>query len=776
MNKAILLSLILGGCAINGAFAQSKMDAGTIMAVDTYKALISGVPASELSLVGMPFTAESVLSRADKPVAALVVLQDGSNASELEAAGVEVADVIGSVVVVNVSIDQIAALDKMSCVKSISIGEERKPMMNNTRKYTGADDIQTGGNGLSSSYDGTGVICGIYDTGLDPNHANFLGQDKVSRVKAVWNYTGSSGSFRAYLTPEEIEKFTTDNSSETHGTHTLGIMAGAYKGNVGRVAIIDDATNKVTVGSAFKKIANPYYGMAPEADILIGCGSLYDPNIISGVKNIVEYAKAQGKTPVVNLSIGGMLGPHDGTDATSQALAELGKESFIFIASGNEATDNISIDRVLGNPDYFQTLINCAGSYTGNIEIWSNTSERFTLIPLIQDLKTGVTTEICEINGDAEGTVKIGNSSSTGNTYTNAVFDKAFSSSSVQVSRSYNSGTNNRYNVRLTLSIKPNSINNKEGNLVLGLKIVGKSGQHIQMVSSAESTMSTVEFSSMGQQGFIDGTPDFTISSMACGDNVICVGAWNARKYWPVIGGGALYFTSDAYEVGWPAPYSSYGVLLDGRSLPTLLAPGTAVISSISTPYMKTAEGKLGDAFSTYVSNNISVEQTVNGRVNYWEAEQGTSMATPAVAGGVALWLQAKPDLTFDEMKEALVSTATKDALLPGSYPAAKVGAGKFNALDGLKKILGLPLGVVDISANADNNVFFNVNDDEIEAYSATAGALAASLVNMQGATVATSSANGNTVTISTASLAPGVYIIAFETPAGRFTRKVSVR
>lgn len=775
MNKSIILSLILGGAAV-GAFAQSKMDAGAIMAADTYKALLSGVPASELNLSGMPFTAESVLSRADRPLSVFVILNDGASAADLESAGLEVATDLGKVVIARGTMEQIVALNDADFVKAISFGEERRPMMNRTRELTGADVIQAGGEGLSQAYNGTGVICGIFDTGLDPNHANFFNDNKESRVKALWNYTSYDGTNRAYLTPEAISRFTTDSRTETHGTHTLGIMTGSYTGNVGRVAIIDDATNKVTVSSAFKKINNPYYGMAPEADIAIGCGELYDPNIISGVKNIAAFAKEQGKPAVVNLSIGSNMGSHDGTDATSLALAELGKEVIIFMAAGNEGGDNISIDRVLGNPANFSTLIESKGNYSGYIEIWSDSKTNFSFIPIIQDLANGTTTEICEFKGTREGSEKLGNSSGSGNTFTNATFDKAFSSSSVTVASSYNTGTNGRYSARVNLNIRNNSVNNRDGNYVLGFKIVGTTGQHIQLVTNAESNGYPVTFTSMGLQGFVDGNADFTISSMACGENIICVGAYNGRKYWPIIGGGALYYTMDGYEVGYPAVYSSYGTLIDGRSLPDLVAPGTAVISSISTPYMSSVQSQLGEAFSTYVSNNISVEQTVSGRVNYWDAEMGTSMATPAVAGGVALWLQAKPDLTYDEIKEALLSTATTDALLPGSYPAAKVGAGKFSALNGLKKVLGLPLGVTDISANPDNNFFVTVENGLVEAYSATAGSLAATLVNLQGATVATAGAIGNTVTIATDALTPGVYILSVETPVGRYNRKVNVK
>ncbi|MGG1675826.1 S8 family serine peptidase [Neobacillus sp. NRS-1170] len=68
----------------------------------------------------------------------------------------------------------------------------------------------------------------------------------------------------------------------------------------------------------------------------------------------------------------------------------------------------------------------------------------------------------------------------------------------------------------------------------------------------------------------------------------------------------------------------------------------------------------------------------------YYTVMSGTSMATPHVAGIVALLLEAKPTLTPDEIKKVLQDTATN---MPG-YETWEVGSGYVNAYAALDAVL----------------------------------------------------------------------------------------
>ncbi|MGB8508518.1 MAG: S8 family serine peptidase [Pyrinomonadaceae bacterium] len=121
----------------------------------------------------------------------------------------------------------------------------------------------------------------------------------------------------------------------------------------------------------------------------------------------------------------------------------------------------------------------------------------------------------------------------------------------------------------------------------------------------------------------------------------------------------------------------------DDNDAPTIVAPGTG----------REFESNASKFSAAYVSTRSKSNVFANGQTDdaelspayipYYTQISGTSMATPYIAGVVALMLDANPLLTPDEIKGTLIQTASR---MPG-YDEWEVGAGYVNAYAAVDKV-----------------------------------------------------------------------------------------
>ncbi len=756
------LTITIGAlCTILGVFAQSKTDAYTRQILDAYQNKQLNPAAKVITPVNAPFDFEST-SRATPSAAAIVRLSDGATFDDLRKAGLEVVSTAGDdMAVVNGNIDDIMAMDANASVQSYSLSMAVQPMNNEARKLSGITTIHNGDDHLPLAYKGAGVICGIYDVGLDPNHVNFLTSDlSGTRIKTLFHFYSTNGMSNKYTSYSDISAFTTDNTAQTHGTHTLGIMAGSFNRSGGRTAILT-STGSVQVRSTVK---NPYYGMAPEADIVAACGYLYDANTCGAVSKIVDYAVSNGQPAVVNLSIGRNYGPHDGTDNFGQYMERLGKNAIICISAGNDGTNPISLSKKFTASDKeLKTFFTSSSTRsTASLSIWGADSRKFTVTAVIYNTLTKKIVYQVTFDGNKALATKNYDASYIHDD----AFDEAFTSSYINCTYSDNASTNKRYSATIDMVLSSNTTDNADKHLVSGLIIEGENGASVQC--SLNNVSNGFTMTSLGNEGWSNGTTDFTINDLACGNNVIAVGAYNDRKNFPALNGG-LYGFSEGTGLEIPggiAPYSSYGVLYDGRTLPHICAPGTGVISSYSKYYTDAGyEDK-----NTY---SAEYNDSKHSRYSYWAQSSGTSMAAPAFAGGVALWLQADPKLTVAEVLDIAQSTATKDELTTSTGNPIQWGAGKFNALEGLKEVLKR-LGVNDISIDNQGILVTAAGANAYDVSIPGANKFNISLVSMTGAAIRNISVAGDSYTLGLDDVPAGVYILSVNN--GAYAQRILVR
>lgn len=686
---------------------------------------------------------------------AFVVLNPGASADDIAAKGIEVTTDLGSVIIVNLPLDKAEEVAALGAVKYVEFGETANANMDFARPSALVTETQNGFdfNGNPVKFDGAGVVTGVYDTGLDPNHINFKDADGNLRVKGVWQYT-DNGSLNEYITARGITSFTTDNANQTHGTHVAGIMAGSYRG-ASDFAFLTEPDG--TVGGR-KDGDMPYYGVSTASDIAIGCGNLGTTSVANGVAKIVEYAETQGQPAVVNISLGLTTGPHDGSTAFSRAMAELGKRAIICIAAGNEGAQPISIVKEFTADNTMLRTSMTGNKADGVADIWTNGPDPVKVTLSLYNRTTKKFTELGSTDID-------GFTLNSTNTKFANYFDGTL--------RIYKgvSNLNNRYQVQLQFSnVRPKSSSSVE---YLAITVEGKSGQKIYMYGSANAT-----FARVAGSDFTAGSPDNSVNDMACGENVVCVGSYNSRTYWPVFGDrskpyAAVYYYKDNVLNG-ISGYSSYGTTYQGRQLPDICAPGSEIISSYSRFYME----KLSP---TDRNNNTTATAKPQGerKTNYWGPMQGTSMATPFVSGVVGLWLQANPNLTHADVAGIMAKTSRKNDL---DGAAIRWGNGRIDALSGVKEALRLldPSGIDGVGADGlptdDERLIVTVTNGQVEAFVAGEKQLTAELYTIAGQTAAKASASDDTVTLATASLAPGVYILRVSSPNYSSTRRIVIR
>lgn len=741
MKKLLLCGALAAGCCLPLA-AQSKINNAGHLQIDEFYRL-----QAEISK-----TSPQRAAAMTKDVTVYVTLSDGASVADLEAKGINVLDHTADMAIVSLPITQVEQLAGEDFVKSIDFGYEAAPFMDQARQLSFMEGIHEGtAEGISKAYRGAGVYVGLYDTGLDPNHINFTDHNGNTRVKGV--YLANNGKVSPYATPEAVAVFDTDDRSQSHGTHVLGTITG--RDDVpGTYAYSEGSSVKITDG------AIPYYGVAPDADILVGCGSFDDASINAGIGAVIDRAKSEGRPVIVNLSLGHNRGSHDPRETVNRYLDSRAQDAIIVVAAGNEGGSQMSVEREFTRATTLRTSIvpasdNAKARTMYSAEFWNNDEKPFTAQLVLFDKVSRKAVSTREITGTS--------GSLTWNANSDPVIANNFETgTSISVRWGIDSSTN-RFNVYMS-----NTVQSKTGDVVFGITIDGQAGMRINGYCDAYDGYSEAEVRFANQTGWtgsVTGTDVGSINGMACGYNTISVGAWVSRTTVPQLS-GSRYSYNAGEGVGSIAGFSSYGKSGDGRQLPIVCAPGAQIISSVSRYWV--SSGNLAET-------SWSAKATANNNTYPWYYMQGTSMATPFVSGAIALWLEACPGLRAAEVQQIIAETSVKDAY---TTDTDRWGAGKINVLAGLKKAIVMSASVESVLAdNADQNLMVVAKGGkQFEVSCPGVNNLSCSLYNLQGAAVASANGSGDTLDLDASSLQEGIYVLSVDAAGQKLSRKLVIK
>lgn len=631
---------------------------------------------------------------------------------DIEDLGININRVIGDIAIARIPLSKIESIANIEGIDRIEMGTPIFSTLNDVRIENGVDLLHNAYN-IPSSYTGKGVIVGIIDQGMQLDHINFYNSNGELRIKRYWNQTDTSGMppngydyGSEYTTQSEIETVKYDTDNGTHAIHVAGIAAGGYKGC-------------------------DYYGIATESDIVFVSYDGYSTSISDAISYIYDYASEVGKPAVINLSIGSFIGPRDGTSDFDVIADELQGDGKILVgAAGNSGKDNCHASKTISSySDSFKTFMPC--SYN----LYNYTSQNIDYVEIYGNANTNLNVKLSLYNKTTNSYV-----SQSSTVYS------MFGSSTTYTLNEGIVGTIEVYSETMPDTRKPHvlivkSLTQASDNYAVEISVTSSKGNTIHVWSYRDT------FEGYGFTTHTSGDSQYTISEIGgTGNRITTVGSYVNK---PSFGG----------IVGSISSTSSKGPTADGRQKPDVTAPGEGVVSSFSNSY--------NIAQSSYYKPylDLGTKVTSNGETYYYGIMTGTSMAAPVVTGIVATWLQARPTLSPEDIKDIIIKTSTIDEFTGDISQTRNIwGCGKIDAWAGIKECLVMN-GIDGVEPIADKDILFSksttitkllfakdMTNVNIKIYDITG-----KVISMQNIVKVVS---GDEYIVDTANFAKGVYVI----------------
>ncbi|MHC1737256.1 MAG: S8/S53 family peptidase [Ignavibacteriaceae bacterium] len=553
----------------------------------------------------------------------------------------------GNILTAEIPLDKAKDVASLSDVIYLDGSNYRYALMDVSRTDIKADQVHNGV-GLPRGFKGNNIIVGVIDSGIDWRHNDFKNAGGT-RIQYLWDMSGSGSPPTGYSYGREYTKAQMDANqcSETdaddgggHGTHVSGTAAG----------------NGLAIGN--------YTGIAPESQIIFVKGfrtgpGFADADVINGCNYIFNKAAALNKASVINLSLGGHYGPHDGTSLYEQALSNLtGVGKIIVAAAGNEGASFEHLSYTTGG-----TNLNTAkqsfwmvseGSSLSAVDMWYNSPGQ---------IYVGIAAYDAQLN-------LIGNT--TALAPGQKIEDVAFTIS----------GTTYGYvTVDASVTADPN---NGARRVVFAIDshngAVNIRACYWTIYTYGTGTLDAWCFNggyfttdSNPSIGLYPGDNNKTIGIPSTALKLLSIGAYVTKTQWTDID-GQTWGQGGNPVLQSRATFSSMGPTRDGRIKPDISAPGEVIVSSLS-------------GFLTIGGNGTPRAHIVQGGRH--QKMQGTSMASPHVTGVVALMLERNRGLDYQGVYNLLTVNTKKDSYT-GQTQNNNFGFGK---LDALKTVQNTPVG-----------------------------------------------------------------------------------
>lgn len=556
----------------------------------------------------------------------------------------------GDIVIADIPLLHLRKLSAEPQVLRIEAGQYANALMDTTLIVVNALPVYES-TPEHAAYRGEGVVVGLVDVGFDLTHPNFRdAETSESRISAFWDQLSPDtvGSVlpvgRDYVGRAEVLAHgrSIDGDTQWHGTHTLGTATGIGAGTPWRgLAPASDlclVSNAVTADTSYIAKADLYkYTTATDA---------------LGFKYIFDYARLQGKPCVVSFSQGYF--PYlDAEDSLFAAVLDSlsGPGRIIVASAGNESIEKTYFEKPAGMSEAGAFIQNkCLNSY---YRILTDGPVYLSLYGYCDESTLPTDTFSVSLPDLPLDTL--------------LTDTKVLSSGdTLKLKLYYEQSSFTQHNI-FTFYIS----SSRQFDQLPPLALVASGDGSAEVYGSSTSAFASKKTDPRWQSARVGRN----VLAPGCFPAVLCVGATTQRL--------SVCNTQGKELKAWPnsrkgliAYFSSVGPSMNGLMKPDVVAPGEMVISS-------------KNHFVNDSSDVVAYTYDLDGTPYPWSASLGTSMSTPAVAGAIALWLQACPTLTTDEVREVLSRTC-RHPEPQLSYPNNTYGHGEIDVYRGLLDILGV--------------------------------------------------------------------------------------
>lgn len=581
-------------------------------------------------------------------LSALIKVNHSVNEAEIKELGAVVGTRAGNIWTVDIPQESMLAFSQLKGIDYIELDHIVKPLTDSARFVTGVDSLHKGIN-IPLPLSGKNVVVGVVDEGFDYTHPAYYDTlYKNLRIKRVWNQNAGGTPPSGFNYGHELkdtgsilaQKYS--STTDDHGTSTSTIAGGSGYGS---------------------KDNSLYRGVAYDCDLVLVSKGFDWPEIrgmsitrlVDAFNYIFTYAQSVGKPAVINVSLGGWTGPHDGTSLFAQACNNLsGHGKILVFGAGNNGLNKIHLQKTFTNADTMVSTIATMPYKENYFEIWGDTGKTFCIeIGLFSKGNFGAKTQKICIDKKVHSLFLIGTDN-----------DTSF----------------------ITITSNINVLNNKPL-ITAEIRHKTKDSFYFSVIGNSGTIHVWDEewgdFIGKGSWA-VDGDSRYTISEMACARSIITVSAFTSKMSVKNILNQKIPVDSKyAKNKGEIALFSGIGPTTDGRMKPNISAPGCMIVSATNSYSSAFRSG--GPYYYMSVSKFIS---PVNKRTYYYTAQAGTSVAAPMVTGIVALMLQVNPNLEPERIKLILSQTAIRDSFTTQSPDESRWGAGKINAYGAIKETI----------------------------------------------------------------------------------------